>query len=54
MATIEDLGRPQIAEGIISIDKVSPARLLDMVENGEITDAAAMACILKARLRGLI
>jgi ADP-ribose pyrophosphatase len=54
MATIENLGRPQIAEGIISIDKVSPARLLDMVENGEITDAAAMACILKARLRGLI
>jgi ADP-ribose pyrophosphatase len=54
MATIEDLGGPQIAEGIISIDKVSPARLLEMVDIGEITDAAALACILKARLRGLI
>ena len=54
VATIEDLGGPQIAEGIISIDKVSPARLLEMVDIGEITDAAALACILKARLRGLI
>jgi ADP-ribose pyrophosphatase len=54
MATIEDFGRPQIAEGIVSIDKVSPARLLEMVDNGEILDAAAIACIFKARLRGLI
>ena len=54
MATIEDFGEPQNAEGIISIDKVSPARLLEMVDNGEITDAAALACILKAQLRGLI
>jgi ADP-ribose pyrophosphatase len=53
-ATIEDLGKPQIAEGIIAIDKVSPARLLEMVDNGEITDASSIACILKARLRGLI
>jgi ADP-ribose pyrophosphatase len=54
MATIEDLGGPQLAEGIISIEKVPPSRLLEMVENGEIMDAAALACILKARLRGLI
>jgi ADP-ribose pyrophosphatase len=54
MATIEDLGGPQIAEGIIFIDKVSPTRLLEMADNGEITDAAALACILKAQLRGLI
>jgi ADP-ribose pyrophosphatase len=54
MATIEGLGEPQIAEGIMSTDKVSPERLLDMVDSAEITDAAALACILKARLRGLI
>jgi ADP-ribose diphosphatase len=54
MATVEDLGGPQIAEGIISIDRVSPARLLEMVDRGEITDASAIACILKARLRDLI
>ena len=53
-ATIEDLGGPQTAEGIISINKVSPARLLEMVDNGEIMDASAIACILKARLRGII
>jgi hypothetical protein len=54
VATIEDLGRPQIAEGIISVDKMSSARLLEMVDEGEITDAVALACILKARLRGHI
>jgi ADP-ribose pyrophosphatase len=54
VATIEELGGPQIAEGIISIDKVSPTRLLEMVDGGEITDASMIACILKARLRGLI
>jgi ADP-ribose pyrophosphatase len=54
VATIEDFGEPQNAEGIISINKVSPGRLLEMVEHGEITDAAALACILKAQLRGLI
>jgi ADP-ribose pyrophosphatase len=54
VATIEGLGEPQIAEGIISTDKVSRERLLDMVDNGEITDAAAIACILKAQLRGFI
>jgi ADP-ribose pyrophosphatase len=54
MATIEDLRGPQIAEGIISVDRISPARLLEMVDRGEITDASAIACILKARLQGLI
>jgi ADP-ribose pyrophosphatase len=54
MATIENLGGPQIAEGIVSIDRILPPRLLEMADNGEITDAAALACILKARLRGLI
>jgi len=54
VATIEGFGEPQIAEGITSIDKVSPERLLEMVDNGEITDAAAIACILKAQLRGFI
>jgi ADP-ribose pyrophosphatase len=54
IATIEDLGEPQTAEGIISIDKVSPVRLLEMVDHGEITDAATLACILRAQLRSLI
>jgi ADP-ribose pyrophosphatase len=54
MATIENLGGPQIAEGIVSIDRILPPRLLEMADNGEITDAAALACILKARLRGFI
>jgi ADP-ribose pyrophosphatase len=54
VATIEDLGRPQIAEGIISVDKMPSARLLEMVDEGDITDAVALACILKARLRGHI
>lgn len=53
-ATIEDLGAPQIAEGIISIDRVSPARLLEMVDKEEIMDASAIACIMKAQLRGFI
>jgi ADP-ribose pyrophosphatase len=54
IATIENLGEPQTAEGIISIDKVSPVRLLEMVDHGEITDAATLACILRAQLRSLI
>jgi ADP-ribose pyrophosphatase len=54
VATIEDLGGPQIAEGIISIDRVSPARLLEMVDKEEIMDASAIACIMKAQLRGFI
>jgi ADP-ribose pyrophosphatase len=54
VATIEGLGAPQTAEGIISTDKVSPARLLEMVDRGEITDASAIACILKARLRSFM
>jgi ADP-ribose pyrophosphatase len=54
MATIEDLGEPQAAEGIVAIEKVSPPRLLEMAGNGEITDAAALTCILKAQLRGFI
>jgi ADP-ribose pyrophosphatase len=54
MATIEGFGTPQTAEGILAIDTVSPARLLNMVDQGEITDASAIACVLKAQLRGLI
>jgi ADP-ribose pyrophosphatase len=53
-ATIESFGEPQNAEGIVSIEKVSPARLLEMASNGEINDAVALACILKAQLRGFI
>jgi ADP-ribose pyrophosphatase len=53
-ATIEGFGTPQAAEGILTIDTVSAARLLEMVDIGEIQDASAIACALKARLRGLI
>jgi ADP-ribose pyrophosphatase len=53
-ATIEGFGEPQSAEGIVSIEKVSAARLLQMANTGEITDAVALACILKAQLRGFI
>jgi ADP-ribose pyrophosphatase len=53
-AVIEDFGEPQNAEGIVTIEKVSSARLFEMVDQGEITDASALACILKARLRGFI
>jgi ADP-ribose pyrophosphatase len=53
-ATIESFGQPQNAEGIVSIEKVSPARLLEMVNNGDITDAVALACILRAQLRGFV
>jgi ADP-ribose pyrophosphatase len=53
-ATVAQIGGPQIAEGIISVETVSPARLFEMVDNGDITDASAIACILKAQLRGLI
>src|SRR3984893_4957336 len=54
MARIDGFGGPQIAEGIISTDKVSPARLLEMVDRGQITDASAIACILRAQLRSFI
>jgi ADP-ribose pyrophosphatase len=54
MATIEGFGGPQIAEGILTIGTVSTARLLEMVGNGEITDASSIACILRAQLRGFI
>lgn len=53
-ATITQIGGPQIAEGIIALAKVSPVRLLEMADTGEIKDASAIACILKAQLRGLI
>jgi ADP-ribose pyrophosphatase len=53
-ATIHQIGKPQLAEGISSIETVSPARLLDMVSSGEILDGGAMACILKAKLHGLL
>src|SRR5580700_8301723 len=53
-ATIEGFGGPQIAEGILAIDTVSPVQLLEMVDTGAITDASAIACVLKAQLRGLI
>jgi ADP-ribose pyrophosphatase len=52
-ATIDALGGPQIAEGISAVETVSPARLLQMVDNGEIADAAAIACVFKAQRRGL-
>ncbi|MEH2483578.1 ADP-ribose pyrophosphatase [Nitrobacteraceae bacterium AZCC 2146] len=53
-ATIDQIGGPQTAEGIISVETVSPARLFEMVDNGDISDASAIACILKAKLRGHI
>jgi ADP-ribose pyrophosphatase len=53
-ATIAQVGTPQIAEGIAAIETVSPVTLIEMVDNGDIKDAAALACILKARLRGII
>jgi len=54
IAFIQHLGAPQIAEGIASIDRVTLSRLFEMVEKNEITDASALACILKARMRGFI
>lgn len=54
MAAIEGFGEPQTAEGIVTIDAVTSARLLEMVDQCEITDASAIACILKAQLRGLL
>ena len=53
-ATIDRIGQGQIAEGISSVETVSPARLLQMADEGTISDGATLACILKARLRGLI
>jgi ADP-ribose pyrophosphatase len=53
-ATIAQIGGPQIAEGIVSIETVLPGRLFEMVDNGDITDASTIACILKARLSGLV
>lgn len=53
-AIVDVIGGPQIAEGISAIETVSPARLLEMVDDGDIADAAAIACILKAKLRGVI
>lgn len=53
-AKIDQVGEPQRAEGIASIEKVPPARLLEMVDAGEIMDASAIACILRAQLRGLL
>jgi ADP-ribose pyrophosphatase len=53
-ATIAQIGGPQVAEGIVSIEAVLPTRLFDMVDNGDITDASTIACILKARMRGLV
>jgi ADP-ribose pyrophosphatase len=54
MATIEDFGEPQRAEGIACVEKVLPMRLLEMVDAGDISDASTLACILRAKLRGLI
>ena len=53
-AEIDQVGEPQRAEGIASIEMVPPARLLEMVDTGEIMDASAIACIMRAKLRGLI
>ena len=54
VATIDRVGAPQVAEGIASVETVSAAHLFEMVNDGIIQDGAALACILKARLKGLI
>lgn len=53
-AEIDGIGTPQLSEGIASIEQVAPARLFEMVADGTISDGSAIACILKARLRGLL
>jgi ADP-ribose pyrophosphatase len=53
-AEIDAVGEPQRAEGIMAIEKVAPQYLLEMVRVGDIADAAAIACILKAQLSGLL
>lgn len=53
-ADLDCIGAPQLAEGIVAIDSVSPREFESLVVAGEITDSITLSAYLHAKLRGLI
>lgn len=54
LAELDSVGDPQLAEGILEVVRVAPARFAEMVETGEMLDAHAINAFCRARLRGLL
>lgn len=54
LAEVEAVGSPDRNEGITELRAVGVRELEDMIRAGEVTDGFTLACVLNARLRGLV
>ncbi|WP_439580173.1 NUDIX hydrolase [Elioraea sp.] len=54
LAEVSTLGAPALNEGITELRAFAVAEVEVMVSEGELTDAYSLACLLRARLRGLL
>lgn len=54
LAQLESVGSPQLAEGIIAIERLTVPEFEDAIRQGNVLDAMTVAAFVHARLRGLI
>jgi len=54
LATLENVGEPEVAEGISAFYWVDLPRLEEMIASGEITDSFTITAYTRAKLRGLL
>jgi ADP-ribose pyrophosphatase len=51
---VDEVGAPQLSEGIAAVRTVEISELESMIDRGEITDAFTLGAVLRARLKGLL
>jgi ADP-ribose pyrophosphatase len=54
LGRVDEIGAPQLSEGIAAVRAVEISELESMVDSGEITDAFTLGAVLRARLKGLV
>lgn len=54
LGRVDNVGAPQLSEGIAAVRTVEISELELMIERGEITDAFTLGAVLRARLKGLL
>jgi len=54
LATLDDIGEPNRAEGIVEILRLSCKDMERMIDADKITDGFTIACYARAKLAGLL
>jgi ADP-ribose pyrophosphatase len=54
LGSVDEIGAPQLSEGIAAVRTVEISELESMIDSGEVTDAFTLGAVLRARLKGLL